>query len=40
MVNTIGNRKEWLDALRAVAIILVVFGHCLQSYDTLYILAL
>lgn len=37
MVNTIGNRKEWLDALRAVAIILVVFGHCLQSYDTFFI---
>lgn len=31
------QRKQWLDALRAIAIILVVYGHCVEEWDLYFI---
>lgn len=35
--NIIVNRKLWLDALRGIAIILVVYGHCVQGWTEFFV---
>lgn len=36
--NNANNRKEWLDALRALAIIIVVYSHCVSGWLPFYLL--
>ena len=31
------HRKLWLDALRGVAMILVVYGHCVRDWDVYFL---
>ena len=35
--NIIVDRKLWLDALRGIAIILVVYGHCVQGWTEFFV---
>jgi fucose 4-O-acetylase-like acetyltransferase len=34
---TSNNRKLWLDAMRAVAMLLVVYGHCVKGWTEYYV---
>ena len=34
---TTDNRKLWLDALRGVAMLLVVYGHCVKGWTEFYV---
>ena len=31
------SRKLWIDALRSIAMILVVYGHCVRDWTTFYV---